>query len=58
MPENNNCPCNCSECFLLGDSVPDWPQRKVCKKLDAFREQCWEDEGGAVKKEESKNDQE
>jgi hypothetical protein len=45
----SNCPCDCSECFLLGDSVPDWPQRKVCKKLDKLREHCWENEGGFVK---------
>jgi hypothetical protein len=28
------CPCTCSECFLLGDTIADWAQRKECKKLE------------------------
>jgi hypothetical protein len=48
----NNCPVSCHECFLLGETIPDWPQRLECKKLEKLREQLWEDEGGAIKKEE------
>jgi len=37
---------SCAECFLLGDSVPDWPQRVVCRKLEQKLLSTMEDKGG------------
>ena len=39
---------SCAECFRLGDSVPDWPQRKTCKKLHDYLISTWENEGGTT----------
>ena len=35
----------CFECFLLGDLVPDWPQRKVCRQLEQNLKLVMENEG-------------
>jgi hypothetical protein len=44
--KNDDCPCSCSECYLLGDSVPEWPRKKECKKLDEMLKATMESEGG------------
>ena len=40
------CPCTCYECFLLGNTMPDWPRRKECQKLEEKLKMIMEDEGG------------
>ena len=45
---NDLCPMGCQECSLLGDKVPDWPRRKMCRKLDEKLKSQMEDEGGLV----------
>jgi hypothetical protein len=45
-PEHKeDCPCSCSECYLAGQSLPDWPRRKECKKLDENLKNVMESEG-------------
>lgn len=44
----DGCPCTCAECFFLGDSIPDWPRRKECKKLEEKLKMTMEDEGGVI----------
>ncbi len=43
---HGKCPMSCYECWLAGDSVPDWEQRKVCRKLDEKIVSDLEGEGG------------
>ena len=45
--EHKDCPCSCSECYLAGESLPDWPRRKECKKLDENLKSVMESEGGS-----------
>jgi len=44
--KDDKCPCTCSECYLMGDSVPEWLRKKECKKLDEKLKMNMEDEGG------------
>lgn len=56
MSENNDvsvCPMTCHECFLLGDSVPDWPQRILCNNLSKLQDHLWDDDGGTCASEET-----
>ena len=45
LEHKEGCPCSCSECYLLGDKVPDWPRKKECRKLDEKLRMMMEDEG-------------
>ena len=46
--KNDDCPCSCNKCYLLGDSLPEWPRRKECERLDEMLKNVMEDEGGII----------